>query len=93
MSIRIVSGGGKPLEFGACEAASYYDGPADKKYDYESKIKLPKMLKDMLFDLCEYIDWDVQKVKQIGVEGCVQSGKCLKITFILLLIIGASFGH
>lgn len=36
------------------------------------------MLKDILFDLCEYVDWDVQKIKQIGVEGCIQSGECLK---------------
>lgn len=78
MSIRIICGGGKPLEFGACEAASYYDGSADKKYYYESRIKLPKTLKDILFDLCEYVDWDVQKIKQIGVEGCIQSGECLK---------------
>lgn len=78
MSIRIVSGGGKPLKFGACEAASYYDGSDDKKYRYEATIKLLKMLKDMLFDLCEYVDWDVQKMKRINVEGCIQSGKCLK---------------
>lgn len=78
MSIRIVSGGGKQLEFGACEAASYYDGPNDKKYRYKATIKLPKMLKDMLFDLCEYVDWDVQKMKKIGVEACIQRGKCLK---------------
>ncbi|KAG1504971.1 hypothetical protein G6F47_000171 [Rhizopus delemar] len=73
MSIRIVSGGGKPLKFGACEAASYYDGSDDKKYRYEATIKLLKMLKDMLFDLCEYVDWDVQKMKRINVEGCIQS--------------------
>ncbi|KAG2201432.1 hypothetical protein INT47_001481 [Mucor saturninus] len=65
MTIRLVFGGGQPLEFGACEAASYYAGPADKKYYYESTIKLPKMLKDMLFDLYEYVDWDMQKMKQI----------------------------
>lgn len=44
MSIRIVSDGKKPLGFSACETASYYGGPADKKYYYESRIKLPKML-------------------------------------------------
>lgn len=32
-----------PLEFGACEAASYYGVPADKKYCYESTIKLPRI--------------------------------------------------
>ncbi|EPB86149.1 hypothetical protein HMPREF1544_07051 [Mucor circinelloides 1006PhL] len=74
MCIRLVSGGGKQLKFGACAAASYYDGSTDRKYHYESTIKLPKMLKDVLFDLCEYVDWDVQKTKQIEVEGCMQSG-------------------
>ncbi|KAI9028983.1 hypothetical protein CLU79DRAFT_522470 [Phycomyces nitens] len=73
MSIRLVSGGGKPLEFGACEAAAYYEGHSSKKYQYESTIKLPKMLKDMLFDLCEYVDWDAEKIEKIGVEGCIQS--------------------
>ncbi|KAL0084141.1 hypothetical protein J3Q64DRAFT_1736089 [Phycomyces blakesleeanus] len=73
MSIRIVSGGGKPLEFGACEASSFYDGPTDKKYRHESRIKLPKMLKDMLFDLCEYSDWDVEKIRHIEVVGYIQS--------------------
>lgn len=98
MCIRLVSGGWKQLEFGAFEAASNYDGSTDRKYHYESTIKLPKMLKDMLFDLCKYVDWDVQKTKQIEVEGCIQSGRCLKIiplfVLLLLLIIGASsFGH
>lgn len=78
MSIRIISGGRKPLDFGACEAAAYYDGPTDRKYFYKSTIKLPKILKDVLFDLCKYVDWDKQKIKQIGVEGCIQSGKYLK---------------
>lgn len=93
MCIRLVSGGGKQLKFGACAAASYYDGSTDRKYHYESTIKLPKMLKDVLFDLCEYVDWDVQKTKQIEVEGCMQSGRCLKITFFVLFpIIEARFG-
>lgn len=94
MSIRLVSGEGKQLEFGACDetASYYYDGSTDKKYHYESTIKLPKMLKGMLFDLCEYLDWDLQKTKQSEVEGCIQRGRCLKIVplFVLLLIIEAT---
>ncbi|KAL7314963.1 hypothetical protein PS15m_006476 [Mucor circinelloides] len=48
MSIRLVSGEGKQLEFGACDetASYYYDGSTDRKYHYESTIKLPKMLKE-----------------------------------------------
>ncbi|KAI7906311.1 uncharacterized protein BX663DRAFT_557997 [Cokeromyces recurvatus] len=74
MSICLVSDGSKILEFGACEAASFYGGPTDRKYFHESKIKLPKMLKDMLLNLCEYSDWDIEKMKYIEVVGCVQSG-------------------
>lgn len=48
--------GTKPLEFGACEAATFYDGTTGKKYNYGSRLKLPKILKDMLFNLCEYAD-------------------------------------
>lgn len=59
-----MSKGNKPLEFGECEAASFYDGSTGKKYNYESRLKLPKILKDMLFNLCEVVDWDEKKNKR-----------------------------
>lgn len=61
MIIQAVGEGNWPLEFGACKTASYYDGTTGKKYDYESRLKLPKIPKDMLFNLCEYANWDKKK--------------------------------
>ncbi|KAI9281873.1 hypothetical protein BY458DRAFT_531336 [Sporodiniella umbellata] len=54
MIICAVGEGSKPLEFGACEAASFYYGTTGKKYNYELRLKLPKILKDMLYNLCEH---------------------------------------
>ncbi|KAG1490464.1 hypothetical protein G6F47_012252 [Rhizopus delemar] len=82
MIIQAVREGNRPLEFGACEAASFYDGPTGKKYKYESRLKLPKTLKDMLFNLCQHVDWDTKITKEIEVIGYVQSG--LVIEFIIL---------
>ncbi|KAG1140609.1 hypothetical protein G6F37_012184 [Rhizopus arrhizus] len=80
MIIQAVREGNRPLEFGACEAASFYDGPTGKKYKYESRLKLPKTLKDMLFNLCLHVDWDTKITKEIEVIGYVQS----IIEFIIL---------
>ncbi|KAG0736314.1 hypothetical protein G6F57_013665 [Rhizopus arrhizus] len=82
MIIQAVREGNRPLEFGACEAASFYDGPTGKKYKYESRLKHPKTLKDMLFNLCLHVDWDTKITKEIEVIGYVQSG--LVIEFIIL---------
>lgn len=84
MIIQAVREGNRPLEFGACEAASFYDGPTGKKYKYESRLKLPKTLKDMLFNLCQHVDWDTKITKEIEVIGYVQSGKQFVIFLICL---------
>ncbi|KAG1058053.1 hypothetical protein G6F43_000131 [Rhizopus delemar] len=78
MSICVVCGGNKSLGFGACEAASFYDGPTGKRYRYESRLKLPKMLKDMLFNLCEYTAWDAEKIKHFEVVGYIQSASIIE---------------
>lgn len=75
MMICAVGEGSKLLEFGACEAASFYDSTRGKKYSYESRLKIPKILKDMLFNLREHVDWDKKVTKEIEVVGYVQSGK------------------
>ncbi|RUP48266.1 hypothetical protein BC936DRAFT_144775 [Jimgerdemannia flammicorona] len=42
---------GRALEFGAAEVGRYYHGENGTKWLAESGLKLPKMLRDMLFDL------------------------------------------
>ncbi|CEP08742.1 hypothetical protein [Parasitella parasitica] len=81
MTIRS-SGSVNVLEFGAAEAASFYNGRTNKKYMYESRVKLPKLLKDMLYYLNESVDWDADKRGRIEVIGFVQSA--LVIEFLTL---------
>lgn len=89
MSIHLVSGGGNHWNLVYVMQPHIMMGLLARKYYHGSTIMLPKMLKDM-FDLCEYVDWDLNKIRQKGVEGYIQSGKYLykkKSPLILLLIL------
>ncbi|CEP12317.1 hypothetical protein [Parasitella parasitica] len=81
MTIR-AAGRSKVLEFGAAEAAAYYNGHMDRKYMFESQVQLLKLLKDMAHYLNEYVNWDQGKRSRIEVVGFVESA--LVIEFLTL---------
>ncbi|CAO3588657.1 unnamed protein product [Absidia cylindrospora] len=67
-------GGGHLLEFGAGETSSSYHDGLDAKHLYESKLKLPKTLRDMLMDLCLSVDWNPAIVRKLEVIGYLHHG-------------------
>lgn len=65
----------RPLESGGAEDAS--DINDEDKYQHESRLKLPKLLKDIAYNLGSYSNWDKSKTDNMEVVEFIQSGKLL----------------
>nr|CAG8506175.1 14904_t:CDS:2 [Entrophospora candida] len=76
--IRKLSGGIK-LEFGGSEAGKHYEGQGATKWLYESKLKLPKMMRDMFISLCKNTDWNLEKMEKMETVGYIHGGLVLMI--------------
>lgn len=71
-------GGGHLLEFACGETSCTYHDGVDTKHVYESSLKVPKSLRDMLIDLCRSVDWNPTMVNKLEVVGYLHHGKILK---------------
>ncbi|CAG8670241.1 9222_t:CDS:10, partial [Funneliformis mosseae] len=69
-------------EFGAGEAGRKFIDEYDTKILTESKLKLPKMLKDMIVKLLSRVNWNIDKRKQIQTVGIVHSGLSMMILYL-----------
>ncbi|CAJ0876178.1 5051_t:CDS:2 [Entrophospora sp. SA101] len=76
--IRKLSGGIK-LEFGGSEAGKHYEGQGATKWLYESRLKLPKMMRDMFISLCKNTDWNQEKMEKMETVGYIHGGLVLMI--------------
>jgi hypothetical protein len=66
-------------EYGASEVGKDYEGDKGTKLLRERGLKSPKMLKDMLVDLGNYIKWEKNKLRQLELVSFIHAGSMLLI--------------
>ncbi|KAL1932573.1 hypothetical protein VTP01DRAFT_8251 [Rhizomucor pusillus] len=67
---------GRKLELGASEVGRtfYMEGT---KWHHEGNLKLPKMLADMFYQLCDHCRWEHDVMRELEVVGYLHGGCCL----------------
>ncbi|CAG8683761.1 8493_t:CDS:2, partial [Rhizophagus irregularis] len=65
-------------EYGASEVGKDYEGDNGTKLLRERGLKSPKMLKDMLVDLGNYIKWERNKLRQLELVSFIHAGRCFE---------------
>ncbi|CAG8501792.1 11713_t:CDS:10 [Paraglomus brasilianum] len=68
------------LEYGCSEAGKNFDGKNGTKIIKEGGLKMPKMLRDMLNDLCEAVEMQECKIRKLETIGFIIAG--LRISLI-----------
>ena len=66
-------------EYGASEVGKDYEGDKGMKLLRERGLKSPKMLKDMLVDLGNYVKWEKNKLHQLELVSFIHAGSMLHI--------------
>ncbi|PKC58022.1 hypothetical protein RhiirA1_471610 [Rhizophagus irregularis] len=92
-------------EYGASEVGKDYEGDNGTKLLRERGLKSPKMLKDMLVDLGNYIKWERNKLRQLELirfsipipiptdVGCFEEAlKCMVLTWKAKAIVRKTIG-
>ena len=69
------TGKGDLEEFGAGEAGHIWFDEYGSKFLFESKLKLPKILKNMLVKLMKKANWNKSQTKQMQIIGIIHAGK------------------
>ncbi|RGB23968.1 hypothetical protein C1646_517372 [Rhizophagus diaphanus] len=62
-------------EYGASEVGKDYEGENGTKLLKERGLKSPKMLKDMLVDLGNFVKWEPNKLRQLELVSFIHAGK------------------
>ncbi|CAG8626910.1 12729_t:CDS:2, partial [Funneliformis mosseae] len=75
-------------EYGASEVGKEYEGDNGTKLLKERGLKSPKMLKDMLVDLGNFIMWETNKLRQLELVSFIHAG-----LFMILLRMDAPAGY
>lgn len=65
---------GRKLELGASEVGPTFDMEGTK-WHHEGSLKLPKMLADMFFQLCDHCHWEQRVMRELEVVGYLHGGK------------------
>ncbi|CAI2191858.1 18201_t:CDS:2 [Funneliformis geosporum] len=75
-------------KYGASEVGKDYEGDNGTKLLKERGLKSPKMLKDMLVDLGNFIMWETNKLRQLELVSFIHAG-----LFMILLRMDAPAGY
>ncbi|CAJ0839585.1 7469_t:CDS:2, partial [Entrophospora sp. SA101] len=70
------------LEFVCSEVEKFYEGPKGTKLLKESSLKIPKVLKDMLYDLHQHVNFDEDSLRKMETIGFAHAG--LKVIMLRL---------
>lgn len=61
-------------EYGCAEAGKSFEGENGTKLLRERGLKTPKMMKDMIDDLCNTVGRDEKKVRKLEIIGFLHAG-------------------
>lgn len=81
---------GRKLELGASEVGRTFDVEGTK-WHHEGNLKLPKMLADMFYQLCDHCRWEHDVMRELEVVAYLHGGKAYFWMYFLqlrLIIIG-----
>ncbi|CAJ0924625.1 8123_t:CDS:2 [Entrophospora sp. SA101] len=76
------TGKGDLEEFGAGEAGHMWFDEYGSKFLFESKLKLPKILKNMLVKLMKKANWNKSQTKQMQTIGIIHAGLLMMVLYI-----------
>ncbi|CAG8628090.1 10850_t:CDS:2, partial [Diversispora eburnea] len=77
-----------PYEYGASELGKDYEGDNGSKLLKERGLKSPKMLKDMIVDLGNFVEWKTDKLRQFELVSFIHAG-----LFMILLRMDVPAGY
>ncbi|CAG8596403.1 1176_t:CDS:2 [Diversispora eburnea] len=77
-----------PYEYGASEVGKDYEGDNGSKLLKERGLKSPKMLKDMMIDLGNFVEWKTDKLRQFELVSFIHAG-----LFMILLRMDVPAGY
>ncbi|CAG8502910.1 14391_t:CDS:2 [Cetraspora pellucida] len=75
-------------EYGASEVGKDYDGDNGSKLLKERGLKSPKMLKDMIVNLGNFVEWKAEKLRQFELVSFIHAG-----LFMILLRMDVPAGY